>query len=77
MESKKKQLENFVDSELSQMREEGKKITKGESDQIYARMMEKQRVREEQVMKKRAMLKLKKKQEELEAMKTDRCRRIQ
>lgn len=69
---KKKTLENFISCESSRAHSGMKKMTKQESDRLYARMMQQKKEKEEDLIKKRTELKLKKMQEELSEMQSAR-----
>ncbi len=69
---KKHRLETFTSEESSKMKLGEKRLTKGQSDKIYARMIQQQKLKEETLMKKRAAIQFKKRQEELNEMQSVR-----
>ena len=64
---RKKQIETYTQSETNRSRAEAKKLTKEESDQLYARMMRQHWEKEQELMRKRASIQCAKKQEEVSA----------
>ena len=69
---KKKQLETFTVAETERLRDGGKRITKADSDKFYTRMIQQQKLKEEEILKKRTAVQFQKHQAEIKAMQNAR-----